>query len=458
MKTTLILGSILLGPGLLIGLLWRSNFRGPLLAILLSYGLFISFAHGFQYLSLETYFGPVIVAVSSFCLLTFGVIAVRRIAREWLWSLDKMKFNGYLPVLTLSIVYAVWAGAYLEIPADVWRHLGLIGDYTDQIRLGVLNLNQPWYLMYATALSVSGEPLIDSIELFAIFATGLWLVAVVDFTRLLFRSIEMNDYQRLTLFFLSAVLTLVMFGTSSFSFTRYYTFSPAYFSFLIFFLGIVIFAEMAKTNGSRAELVSRGGIFLACLAVTYLVHKQETLFLGAFTIGYGIYSIFSFGKKHLNACGGLATRGLCSGPRKGHWIVFIFLLVASTATLITLSESGLLEVQTGLINNTLIVSSELIGDRKWVIADPVGRVFETVNLWGIAAISCYFGYVQKRYRHPVISVLIVTPVFFLFNPLFNDFLVMPLMMCFGGLLTWCRSVSLGLTSWYWALGWTKPAV
>lgn len=421
MKTTIILGSILLGPGALLCSLYRTNSSGSLLSIVFSYALFMGLAYGFHYFGLDTLFGPLIVAVGMFCVFALVVLALRRLTKVRSWSINKHGLRDYLLVLVLSGVYATWAGAYLEIPADVWRHLGQIGNYLDQIELGKLNLNQPWYLMYATALSISGESLVESIEPFAIFGTVLWLIVVVDFTKLLCRSITMSDAQRSALCLLSAFLTLTLFGTSSFSFARYYVFAPAYFAFPVFFFGIFIASELVKRGHARGEGANLVGLLLVCFVVTYLVHKQEALFLFAFITTLGSFSIFSFLMGKYGRSGFRSGKSSDADTRIGPWVLLFILAAIGITGIFALNRNGLFQVETVLVNNSLSISSELIGPREWVIADPMGRVFETINLWGIGAIACYFCCVRKRDRYSALSVLIVTPMLFMFNPLFNHF-------------------------------------
>ena len=94
-----------------------------------------------------------------------------RVRQDESSPLSMTKFVRWLPHVVcafISGIYILIVGPYLEVPADVWQHLGAIQDYKRRYEFGIIDSNQPWYLIYTMALSLSGEKIYQTVEAFTI--------------------------------------------------------------------------------------------------------------------------------------------------------------------------------------------------------------------------------------------------------------------------------------------------
>ena len=417
MKTTLILIFLLFAPGVIANLIWRLPGRGLLNSLLVSYLLLLANAYGLWHLNLDAYLAHLFFGEVLLLLVMLGYSKRRCRWRGKRASVNLKNIRSYILTFGVSTVYLTLVGPYLEIPADVWRHLSQIGDYNALFERGVIDLNQPWYLIYALALAISEEQLIDTIGSFSYLAPTLFLLLIVDFVRMAYQQTEMSDTKRHFLEILAVVFTLTMFGTSSFSFVRYYVFAPAFFSFPLFLFGVSIVGGYKYRPQSSGYTVLTAALLISCLLVTYLVHKQETAFLLVFIFVYCAYRITLK----------IWTRVECNHQNSDRtflgWIrpylVWAALIWALVFALSAANPNGIdLRIVPALTNNTLLISLFLLDHISLVVADPAGRVFETVNLWSLTAIVLYFWFFRKGDRNLLISVLVIAPWFCVFNPIF----------------------------------------
>jgi len=341
-----------------------------------------------------------------------------RVRQDESSPLSMTKFVRWLPHVVcafISGIYILIVGPYLEVPADVWQHLGAIQDYKRRYEFGIIDSNQPWYLIYTMALSLSGEKIYQTVEAFTIAGTIFFTVSICDLSRRIYIEAGFNPKRAALFGIIASLLTVGMFGTSVFSFARYYVFAPGYFSYLIFLLAAFLVVSFPSELSSIRRLTSRVALIGIAGIVTYLVHKQEALFLIIVLFMYWGFQIsrqcFLFVTTRINGTYGRYARSLKS-------ISIVVTIVLIVCVIYILSFPLLLTDNSFLVNNTIAVSP--MKNVVWILADPTGRAYETLGIWGLIILAIYFGILDKDSRLLIISLLAIAPFLLLFNPIFTS--------------------------------------
>ena len=311
-------------------------------------------------------------------------------------------------VILITGVYILLAGPYLEIPADVWQHLGAITDYQRRFEFNLIDTNQPWYLLYAMALSFNGEIIHQTIEPFTVASTILFMVMISEVARLIYLNAGF-DPKRASLFgLLSALLTLGVFGTNVFSYVRYYVFSPAYFSYPLFLFGVYLVTTLGQTAVERRKTVSTVSLVGICLGILYFVHKQEAMFLLIFI---GAYVCCRAGR--------CLREKVVQGRQASRWLPWAILAGCSLSiillVLLYITHGASLSELTPLSNNTILVNP--LEDIVWILADPSGRVYETLGVWGLVVLIVYFCFLRRGNRITALSLLSIVPFLLMLSSL-----------------------------------------
>ena len=156
MLTALVILSVLLVPGAILALglgqLRLFLFR----ALLYSYFLILAnltIAKWIDYERLVHVFYYFEMALLLIFLLIF-----RRRNRVAISIFEQLKLIRLIwPECFIVVAIAAYIGVvgpYMEIPADVFEHLGAIRTYFISLEHGIYDMNQPWYLIYAMSLKV----------------------------------------------------------------------------------------------------------------------------------------------------------------------------------------------------------------------------------------------------------------------------------------------------------------
>jgi hypothetical protein len=322
-------------------------------------------------------------------------------------------WRSRLIVAVLAGGYSLWAGSYLEVPADVWQHFGSIRDYTDRFNNGVVDTNQPWYLFYAYILSLTSEDLFQTVKTFSVVASVIFALGIFEVAREIALVSRYPEQRARHFGLLSALFTFSLFGTSEFAFVRYYVFAPVFFNFLIFLLA----CHLICAPRSTLTPVERYLVPILCFLVTISVHRQEALFiLCVSTVIGGFYVIRTVSKRISRL---RSNSNTFAETRPWSLLCLIWAAVTVTWTLVgDFFSKNNLTLDTPLANNTIQLS--FLSDRVWFIADPLGRCFETIGIFGLLAAIAYALIQEKNRSMHAITCLALTPALFLFNPIFLE--------------------------------------
>ena len=410
MLSAVTLTSILLLPGAAIALLLRLGGNFFILSVGLSYAVFI----------VNAYFSSKFSGFASIEVLYFlqFLVAIAVILRKNLLFARKdsplrssLVWRYRLLVSGLLGSYLLFVGPYLEVPADVWQHLRTVRDYVTALEHGHFNLSSPWHLLYGFAVHITGEDLFQTTAPVSAIVSLIFGLGIFEIAREIAFGRDWSERRSLNFAFLASLLTCILFGTSVFAFFRYYALAPVFINLLFFLYAAVLICDPRKTIGYFERVFS----FALCFLLAWLIHRQEALFLACFVL---VMTSYYFVVRVIG-CGKAQARLSETVRIKLAWpvVVAVWLLVSVIilvfVALFTESDRAVLAP---LSNNTLMFS--LWTDRSWIIADPLGRVFETIGGFGIVFALAYFSLSRKNARPLVITGLVITPFLFLFNPIF----------------------------------------
>jgi len=228
------------------------------------------------------------------------------------------------------------------------------------------------------------------------------------------KSIERAQFYGL----LGALFTLIAFGTTVFSYVRYYVFAPGYLCFPLFLYACHMIALGPRGSKEIESLFFRIGIIVVTVIVCGFFHKQEALLIAIFSTGFFGYQfgriLFHRWFISLNLVK-TSSDWIQFNPKIAYWILTTMFVAFVLAGYLLIRE-GSWTVERPLWNNTLAIKSPW--GWQGTIADPTGRVFETFGLFGLLIMALYLFCIRKRDPILFLSITCITPFLFLFNPVF----------------------------------------
>ncbi len=182
--------------------------------------------------------------------------------------------------------YHLTVGPYSEIPSDIWIHLARVNNVFlnfDSIASNVCRpvqcVSDQGHLIYLLHASVATLVRVDPINLITISTLvtgGLFLSSVYFFSVSVFCDRGISIRLCALGGVLAALLTLILFGTASFSFVRYYSYFPVVFAFPVFFLATLLFIGYLESRPSSTLVCWLSVPIFILLMQT--IHRQEAFF------------------------------------------------------------------------------------------------------------------------------------------------------------------------------------
>ena len=198
----------------------------------------------------------------------------------------KRSAPGALLILTLFSCYYLWVGAYSEIPSDIWIHLARVNhlflESGPHVEEGCWPLDcltdqgHLIYLLHASISSLLGVSPVDLIGVSPWVGGTIFLLSLYFFAIYVFAEGGVPTNLCALGAFLAASLTLITFGTASFSFVQYYSYFPVIFAFPMLFLTVLLFIDFLE---SKPWSVIFCWISIPLLILQmFLIHRQEAFF------------------------------------------------------------------------------------------------------------------------------------------------------------------------------------
>ncbi len=344
------------------------------------------------------------------------------LSRHGLW------LAGAVPI-GLILFYLSYIGPYLEVPADIWAHLGSMQELFNQYFIEeqpmdgqlthfVNNQKGLWYFTLpwlADLLNARVELLIQPLSLInsAIFLTGIYL-----FSLHVLKDLAFERRYWLLASALSVGFCFLHFGVNIFSYIRYYVAAPAFLNYLIFLGTILIFCDVIRGQLKSPLYL----LFVSINLVSMLfIHLQELLFTGVMLIGLSLYFLLrplpiqpqpmlsEIEMRPLGLTVIALGRALC-------WAI-----LGATVLSLAISFLALDWVAERKYPFLIPLSSTLPVLKQLYVSNPTFQPYHAVTVWGVVVyLLCLL-----RFRFlavsPILLIGMLSPVITLFNPLFVEF-------------------------------------
>ena len=333
---------------------------------------------------------------------------------------------GTIPIV-LVLVYLTFDGPYLEVPADIWQHLGSMQDlfnrhfiaaqpFDDGIREFLFDNPNTWYFTLpwlADLLNVRVEALIQPLSLVnsAIFLTGIYIFSLHTLENL-----PLKRTYWLLASALSVAFCFLHFGVNIFSYVRYYVAAPAFLNHLVFLGSILVFWDVIR----GLPRPGWGMVFVAVSIMSMaLVHPQEAIFAGVMTSGLAIYFLSTRPWRHSES---QHTASLNPARLKLGWIICSVILIGAVVLLCgsLMMRNPVGEAKDfGKFLRPLSYSLPFL--KNLYVAQPAFHAYHAVTVWGISVYVLFLLHLKFFRASPILVVALLTPLLTIFNPLFVEF-------------------------------------
>lgn len=334
----------------------------------------------------------------------------------------------FVALFTVLSGYLLWAGPYTEVPSDFWTHVGktqyeylalseegTFRGFADWREFGG-KAAAYWYAIQAFLCHAAGITVEQSFAPQAFVNSMLMLVAVYLFTNRILRGGTLGTFARHGAAALAVVFFLLHFGTSVFSFVRYYTFGPVFFNYVVYLTFIVLVLDfLGPSREPKAAFVPLFAILGALMGV---IHLQELLF--AVILGYAILAVTwlrrsVFGEPRIE---GDAGQGSAMSPRQLDLLFYGATILAAVAAIAT---HVLLDRHDPMAFNRMVRLETLLPftDNLYVL-DPNKQFYETLTPWGYLVGVLFLLHWNRFRANPVLVAGMLNPLYTVLNPVFTD--------------------------------------
>jgi len=328
----------------------------------------------------------------------------------------RIEIIGFVLLILVFGTYHTYVGPYTEIPSDFWEHLA-----QSQARFIALQdtLEQPFTLRhYRAALQPDviywihgaialfwGSSTLDVSQGSTASLGIIFLGSIYWFSLALLTQTPLTSLAKSCVGLLVAFFTVTAFGTTTFSFIRYYAYFPTIFCFPIVFLSVLLFLDFQD----NPTVASKSGFAIFALVLTLcLVHLQEGLFVLVLISGLIFWRA---------GVAVLAPKWYSrSNSRSTFLVAALWLLALSIAAVLILRFGE--PKPWGYTPHTVTVPNWIPVIGSLPIANPRFRFWDTLGFFGVIAYIVYFSNWDLFKRSGYVFVGMVSPIFTHFNPFY----------------------------------------
>lgn len=202
-----------------------------------------------------------------------------------------------VPLVLAGVVcgYLTYAGAYLEIPSDAWRHIFKFqlhklvaveqGSFPSPSSFPSLFFTQGsgshWYFIHAWLCHVSELPIMDSPLVLTFLNVLIFLLAIYYFGLYLFAGLRIGTFKKMVMAALASLFAAATMGNMVFAYIRYYAFAPTILNYVIFLAAMAVIMDWL-----RSTRIMGHALWIAPLLIitAVLIHTQESLFIYFMTL------------------------------------------------------------------------------------------------------------------------------------------------------------------------------
>ncbi len=193
---------------------------------------------------------------------------------------------GTLILLGGFSIYHLIVGPFTEVPSDFWKHLARVNNIflnLDPIATWqasgakpLTGQENPIYLTHAIIAQILGVKPLDLI-LPATWAIGtIFLLGFLFFTYELLGDFALGRNARVSGGVGAALITVLAFGTATFSYVRYYGYFPAIFSFPLVLTSVAVLTDYLKQD--KPLSLWQWSLIPLLLLTMWMTHRQEAYF------------------------------------------------------------------------------------------------------------------------------------------------------------------------------------
>jgi len=296
MSYLLVSSFLLFVPGYCLTVLANLDRFKFLLSVSLSYTLFVLVLKATQHAGMSIHVFEWIYSIVVALLIAGASI------KTWLWmspphnttsyilqylKIYKLELLSSIAIALSLALYYFRVGPFLEVPADVFRHLEFIKQMSGFVILSVqVGTTVPdayigangkfWHLLYVMLNRWSGDELIDTILSATYLNNLIFLLGVFFFSKVIFLQSGLSKKKLLAVSLAVTALFFLYYGVNIFSFIRYYALAPVMLNMVLYFTIMAIVIQFFREREWRVmEIISAILIFAASI----LIHRQEALFV-----------------------------------------------------------------------------------------------------------------------------------------------------------------------------------
>ena len=324
--------------------------------------------------------------------------------------------NLSITAILLSItIYHVVVGPYTEIPSDFWEHLARVTNVTTQLTHGYIpghstglylriGIENPIYFFHAlVALLFQVQPL-DLVSGVTLATTTLFLSSVYYFSLAVLKPLSLSNHQNYLVGALAVVLTMVTFGTATFSYVRYYSYFPTIFAFPLVFYSVVIVNDYLTESSFKPW---RLFIFPLMLASMLLTHLQEAAFSVCLVAGIIVLrTVRTFTKRSDDSL-------LC---RRARFLCCVISLMGISFLIYSLSANEIRNWrQTPHVIDLGTLTPYL---QDLPVVNPGFRFWDTLGWFGVIVYIWFIFRLKVFQNLDYINFAMMLPLLTIFNPLY----------------------------------------
>ncbi|MFH1969528.1 MAG: hypothetical protein ABIJ53_04330, partial [Verrucomicrobiota bacterium] len=379
-------------------------------------------------------------------------IAARR--RTWSSFLSSITKSCWPPLVIVSgvLIYLVWAGPYIELPADAWRHIGRFQDawntcvhtgHIARIQIAAENwmpsnyfMQQGghWYILHALLCKISGITITDSVMPLTVANTIMFCWSIYWFAIFLWSRHRISRLQKILASLWSVCFTVVWLGVNIFAYIRYYALAPGILNYIIYLAVVVLILDYLRSRSWWSHALWLVPLLLTAMNV---IHTQEAVFVCFMGLGMLIvmegqwiwtkskYSVFRSQKSEVvkerwfwtrirNGLTNRRAQTLAMNMLKIHVLFFGGLIIFGLLLFYSLHKPM---VGDGYSETVLKPVFQNVFHQQWFIQPPSGQFFQVLTWWGVFVYALFLLYARHFLRQPFILAGMLMPCLTVFNPL-----------------------------------------
>lgn len=332
-------------------------------------------------------------------------------------------------LVILYSLYHVFYGVYLEIPADIYSHLGKLHLELDSIyknqAFSTLEFEDVfkksahhWYTVYAFLTVYVGARAEDTFPYIVFINSTLLILGVFHFCLYIFRNTKEQRIVKIGIAITASVIFFSYFGVNIFSYIRYYALAPTVTGYLVFLASIVVFLEAYHR---RLNLAKSFISFAVLTLIAGLIHLQEMVYIIAMIwIMSAVILVQNNRNPRLAGEGKYFSNLTGSWATLSGWLPAIFFFGLLLVSLVWIFSYIYLNRNPPSRPWVIPLSDYLPFIRHLYILNPTFQFYHVLAFWGYCIYILFFLNIRDFKGNAYILAGMTIPLVTVLNPVFVD--------------------------------------